>query len=267
MWFGDQTDLTKNLVPCLWWQSSFWVKTVLKMSNLNADICCVWHCLICLKVSVCIFQFCRRLVLFSEVRLSSGLCFTSVLSHRTCGLTESSSPRLPSYWPLRLTPPAQMGSSGFWTSSKSVPKMGGTWPASTWASSPSSASWCPHFRKFVFQTRCSCTVRPSPAAQSVCLFVFCVQAVLQFLQDGQHGQRHLHLVPAAVVGRWHLQPGGLLPGRPAPTAGDWRRSCDFQTQHQAVFPSCNIFWTTVMFASHRGSATFVSLWTENTHCL
>lgn len=49
----------------------------LKMSHLNADICCVWHCLftftlICLKVSVCIFQFRRRLALFSEVRLSSG---------------------------------------------------------------------------------------------------------------------------------------------------------------------------------------------------
>lgn len=68
-----------------------------------------------------------------------------------------------------------MGSSGFWTSSKSVPKMGGTWPASTWASSPSSASWCPHCREFVFQTRCSCTVRPSPAAQSVSLFSVCRQ--------------------------------------------------------------------------------------------
>lgn len=54
----------------------------------------------------------------------------------------------------------------------------------------------------------------------------CVQAVLQFLQDGQHGQRHLHLVPAAVVGRRHLQPGGLLPGRPAPAAGERRRSSD-----------------------------------------
>lgn len=53
------------------------------------------------------------------------------------------------------------------------------------------------------------------------LFWSCVQTVLQFVQDGEHGQCHLHLVPAAVVGRRQLQPGGLLPGRPAPIAGDW----------------------------------------------
>lgn len=58
---------------------------------------------------------------------------------------------------------------------------------------------------------------------------FCVQAVLQFLQDWQHGQRYLHLVPAAMVGWRHLQPGGLLPGRPAPAAGERQCSCDSRT--------------------------------------
>lgn len=123
--------------------------------------------------SLCVFSdfvagFCCCCCFFFRSEIVKWLCFTSVLFHRTCGLTESSSPWVPSNRPLRLTPPAQMGSSGFWTCSKSVPKMGGTWPASTWVSSPSSASWCPHFREFVFKTCCSCTVRLLSAAQPVC---------------------------------------------------------------------------------------------------
>lgn len=69
------------------------------------------------------------------------------------------------------------------------------------------------------QTLLLSCLHPLPPAQPVCC-VLCVQAVLQLLQDRQHGQRHLHVVPAAVVGRRHLQPGGLLPGRPAPAAGE-----------------------------------------------
>lgn len=42
---------------------------------------------------------------------------------------------------------AQMDPSGFGKGWGNVPKMQGTWPASTWASSPSSASWFPLFRK------------------------------------------------------------------------------------------------------------------------
>lgn len=92
------------------------------------------------------------------------LCRLSVPAHRTCGPTESCSPTLPLNSPLGTTPLAQMGSRGLWTCSRSALKMGGTWPVSTWASSPSSASWCPRFREFVFETCCSCA-QPSSRAQ------------------------------------------------------------------------------------------------------
>lgn len=66
-----------------------------------------------------------------------------------------------------------------------------------------------------------------------------MQTVLQFVQDGQHGQCPLHLVPAAVAGRRQLQPGGLLPGRPAPIAGDW------PVTTSGCFPRQSVLQTTV----------------------
>lgn len=66
--------------------------------------------------------------------------------------------------PGETSPPCvPMEPNGFGTGSGSVPRMGGTWPASTWGCCPSSASWCPPSRKCRVQGP-----REEPSGAHVC---------------------------------------------------------------------------------------------------
>lgn len=73
--FGDEVQLSRNLVNAV---VSFWL---LRLHN---------------SVSECV---CYPVLLHTcidfRIEIVDWLCFSSVLVHRICGLTESSSPRLP----------------------------------------------------------------------------------------------------------------------------------------------------------------------------